>query len=141
MFSRFITAGMLHRIGGLTMSVDIFFECKPERARNNKMELWPDSDVLPLDYLHNSFVIYQDETKAIIKYRADDNTIKELQEQTGCADPLSQEAVDILGITGSYLGRSITDVFTKYPELGGTRTLSTDDGDIEVDIVRKINIL
>jgi len=121
------------------MKVDVFFECLPGHIKpGNRMELYDDQDIVPLDRLNNCFVVYSDEEKAIVQYRADNLTIAELQYQSECADPLSQEAVDNLGITGKYLGRTIDDVFVKYPELAGTRTIEAEDGDIEVDIVRRI---
>jgi hypothetical protein len=122
------------------MKVDVFFEMKPAHLDpGNRARLYDDQDILPLTELQNAFVIYKDDDKAIVQYRADNMTIAELQDQSECADPLSQEAVDILGITGKYLGRTIDDVFVKYPELAGTRTVETEDGDIEVDIVRRIS--
>lgn len=121
------------------MKVDVFFEMKPAHLdTGNRARLYDDQDILPLTELQNCFVIYQDSDKAIVQYRADNMTIAELQSQSECADPLSQEAVDILGITGKYLGRTVNDVFTKYPELAGTRTVETEEGPIEVDIVRRI---
>ena len=105
----------------------------------NRLDLYDDTDILPLDRLQNAFIVYKDDDKAIVQYRADNLTIKELAEQSECLDPLSQEAVDNLGISGKYLGRTLSDVFLKYPELAGTRTIETDDGTVEVDIVRRIN--
>ena len=122
------------------MKVDVFFEMKPAHLdAGNRARLYDDQDILPLTELQNAFVIYKDDDKAIVQYRADNMTIAELQDQSECADPLSQEAVDALGITGKYLGRTIDDVFAKYPELAGTRTVETEDGDVEVDIVRRIS--
>ncbi len=122
--------------------VDVFFVVKPEHiVDHNKMALVPDNDILPLDILNNAFVIYEDEEKAIIQYRADIKTIKTLSEQSGCQNPLSQEAVDILGFTNSYLGRSIDDVFVRFPELTGTRQVESEEGTIDVDIVQRIEIL
>jgi len=122
------------------MEINVFFECKPEHLKpGNRLDLYDDTDILPLDRLQNAFIVYKDDDKAIVQYRADNLTIKELAEQSECLDPLSQEAVDNLGISGKYLGRTLSDVFLKYPELAGTRTIETDDGTVEVDIVRRIN--
>lgn len=122
--------------------VDVFFVVKPEHiVEHNKMALIPDDDILPLDILNNAFVIYQDEDKAIIQYRADIKTIRTLAEQSGCQNPLSQEAVDILGFTNSYLGRSLDDVFVRFPELAGTRQVETEEGTMDVDIIQRIEIL
>ena len=122
------------------MKIDVFFEMKPAHLDSgNRARLYDDQDILPLTELQNAFVIYQDDDKAIVQYRADNLTIAELKNQSECADPLSQEAVDALGITGKYLGRTVDDVFVKYPELAGTRMVDTDEGDVEVDIVRRIS--
>lgn len=123
--------------------INLYFECNPEfyDSRLCELSLMPDGDVLPVDRLRNCFELYRDETKVIVVYRADPGTIAELQNQTECANPLSQEAVDSLGITGSYIGNLFDDIFVRYPELTGTTMVQTDEGEIEVDIVRRCEIL
>lgn len=125
------------------MGIDLFFECKPEYydSRLCELSLMPDSDVLPVDRLRNCFELYRDSEKVIVVYRADPGTIAELQNQTECINPLSQEAVDSLGITGSYIGNLFEDIFVRYPELKNTKTIITEDGNIEIPIVNNITIL
>lgn len=125
------------------MGINLYFECKPEYydSRLCELSLMPDNDVLPVDKLRNCFELYRDSEKIIVVYRADPGTISELQNQTECFNPLSQEAVDSLGITGSYIGNLFEDIFVRYPELTGTVTVQTKDGEIEVNIVRRCEIL
>ena len=125
------------------MKVDVFFVVKPEQIikETNRLALIPDTDILPLDILNNCFVIYEDDEKAIVQCRIDKKTIGVLAEHSECENPLSQEAVDNLGITNSYLGRSLDDVFIRFPELAGTREVETEDGTIQVDIIQRIEIL
>lgn len=121
------------------MKVGVFFECKPSHILpHNQVALYDDQDIIPLDILHNCFVIYQDDDKSIVQYRADNLTIQELAIQAEYDDPLSLIAVENLGISSKYLGRSLDDVFVKYPNLAGKRSIETEDGELEVDIVRRI---
>lgn len=125
------------------MGIDLYFECSPEYydSRLCELSLMPDNDVLPVDLLRNCFELYRDDDKVIVVYRADPGTIAELQNQTESVNPLSQEAVDSLGIIGSYIGNLFDDIFVRYPELKGTAAVQTDEGEIEVDIVRRCEIL
>lgn len=123
--------------------VDLYFECKPENYDPElcQLSLLPDGDILPIDKLTNCFELYRDDQKVIVKYRADALSINELQNQTGCENPLSQEAVDLLGITGSYIGNQREDIFLRYPELDGVKTVETEDGVVDTLIVRDTAIL
>ena len=123
--------------------INLYFECKPEYydSRLYELSLMPDNDVLPVDLLRNCFELYRDKTKVIVVYRADPGTIAELQNQTDCLNPLSQEAVDSLGTTGSYIGNQFEDIFIWYPELEGTVTVPGENGDEEKDIVKRCEIL
>ena len=86
--------------------VDGYFKVHPSQISGYKSTLIPDSDILPLDTLINVLVLFQDETKAIILARLDAPTIAELQAQTGCENPMSIEAVEILDIVGSDQGEA-----------------------------------
>lgn len=116
--------------------VDIYFIVLPEQVLTGyRMALIPDNDVLALDVLINAVELYRDSEKAIVKYRADAKTIAVLQEHSGCETPLTQEAVDALGFTGSYIGRSLADVIEKYPELDGYTESQDLDGNIKQESI------
>lgn len=128
------------------MGINLYFECKPELydSRLCELSLMPDNDVLPVDRLRNCFELYRDSEKVLVVYRADTETIAELQNQTECNNPLSQEAVDSLGITGSYIGNVFEDIFVRYPELEGTvitNITNTEEGETEGEIVKRCEIL
>ena len=121
------------------MPVDRYFQCSPEQYKNHKSILLPDGDILPLDIFINSLNQYEDEEKIILLVRIDDGTIQELQDQIGCADPLSLEAVKLLGIQKVYIGPTEEHVYTKYPELRGQIQTGTDEAGnpIMTDILSK----
>ena len=130
---------VFHQAGGHEMSIDRFFVCKPDQHSGYKSFLMDDDDVLPLDTFINALPIYSDNEKVILRVRLDMPTIVELQNQTECADPLSLEAVEALGITKAYIGPTIESVFEKYPELEGQRQSGVDDegNPVMVDIVSR----
>ena len=119
--------------------IDRYFVCLPDQAANYKAILMPDNDNLPIDIFINAMEIYRDEEKVILRVRLDMRTITELQNQTECADPLSLEAVGLLGITGAYVGPTLESVFEKYHELEGqVQTGEDEEGDpIMTDIVSR----
>ena len=113
-----------------------FFECDVSRydIKRCRMLLVGDNgrDILPIDFLHNSVIIAKIGDKYVLKVWLDSETIKELQDQTGCADPLSLEAVQILGITESYIGPTIHHVTGRYPELRGSYVSGTDESGVNI---------
>ena len=121
------------------MSIDRFFVVRPDQSAGHKALLMDDLDVLPLDTFINAMSIYRDSEKVILRVRLGNGTIAELQNQTDCADPLSLEAVSLLGITKAYIGPTLESVFLKYPELKGQRQSGVDeDGNpVMVDIVSR----
>ena len=121
------------------MSVDRYFQCSPEQYKNHKSVLLPDGDILPLDIFINSLNQYEDEEKIILLVRIDDGTIQELQDQTGCADPLSLEAVVMLGIQDAYIGPTEEHVYERYPELRGQIQTGIDEtgNPVMTDILSK----
>ena len=121
------------------MSIDRFFVCKPNQHSGYKSLLMDDDGYLPIDTLINSLKIYSDSEKVILRVRLDMPTIVELQSQTECADPLSLEAVTLLGITKAYIGPTLESVFVKYPELEGQKQSGVDEegNPVMVDIVSR----
>lgn len=105
------------------MGIDRIFMCKPDQDISI---LIPDNDNLPLDQFNNAMEIYRDPEKVLIRVRIDGPCLRDMAEQTGM-DPLSMEAVQALGIVGSYIGETLEDVFARWPELAGDRTVGWDE--------------
>ncbi len=117
------------------MGIDRIFQCKPDQDISM---LAPDTDVLTLDQFNNAMEIYRDSSKVIIRVRLDDPCLQVMAEQTGM-DPLSVDAVQALGIEGSYIGATLEDVFARWPELAGDKIVGQDENgnDIVVPIVSR----
>jgi len=103
------------------MIADAYFQCKPENFKEYNMVLMPDSDILPLCSIMHSKSIYSDTDKVICHCRLDCPLIQEMAYQTDLFDPLCLEAVELLGITWSYLGRTKDGVYERYPELNALK--------------------
>lgn len=119
------------------MIADAYFVCRPEDVKGYVMTIMPDNDILPLDVIVNSAVIYQDDDKVICHCRLDESLINELALQAETDNPLDISAVKAIGIEKTYLGRERESVFERFPELRGTKTIQTENGSQEIDIVNK----
>lgn len=101
------------------MIADAYFQSKPENFKEYNMSLMPDNDVLPLCSIRHCKNIYSDDEKVICHCRLDCPLIEEISYQTDMLDPLCLEAVELLDIGWSYLGRTTDGVIERYPELKG----------------------
>lgn len=111
--------------------IDAYFVCKPDQHKEFRMAVMPDNDILALDTLSHCKAIYQDEEKTICHCRLTEDEIRELAYHAETFNPLDISAVEAIGITWTYLGRTINGVYERYPELNGTKIV---DG-IEVPII------
>lgn len=110
------------------MIADAYFVCKPEHLHGFQMEILPDTDMLTLDVITNSKEIYRDPEKIICHCRLDNAIIQELAYQADTFNPLDISAVQAIGITWTYLGRTLEGVFERYPELNGTKVVEGENG-------------
>lgn len=117
------------------MIADAYFQCKPESLDGFKMAVMPDNDVLALDVLSHAKEIYRDADKIICHVRLGTDEIKELAYQASTFNPLDISAVQAIGITWTYLGRTLAGVFERYPELNGTKTVIDENGVREEPII------
>ena len=122
------------------MIADAYFQCKPEHLTGFQMAVMPDNDVLALDIINHSKEIYRDIDKIICHCRLDDGIINELAYQANTFNPLDISAVEAIGITWTYLGRTLAGVYERYPELEGTKEVEYTD-DLGVVIKRQEPII
>lgn len=99
------------------MIADAYFQCRPEYLDGFRMAVMPDNDVLALDVLSHAKEIYRDTDKIICHVRLGNDEIMELASQAETTNPLDISAVEAIGITWTYLGRTLNGVFERYPEL------------------------
>lgn len=117
------------------MIADAYFQCKPGELKDFRMLIMPDNDVLPLDSIVHCKNIYEDADKIICHVRLGDSEISELAIQAETINPLDISAVQAIGITWTYLGRTLDGVFERYPELNGTKTITDENGTRQVPII------
>lgn len=117
------------------MIADAYFQCKPESLVGYFMAVMPDNDVLALDVLNHAKEVYRDSEKIICHVRLGDSEIQELANQAETMNPLDISAVQAIGITWTYLGRTLDGVFERYPELNGTKTITDENGTRQVPII------
>ena len=117
------------------MIADAYFQCNPESLAGYSMAVMPDNDVLMLDVLCHAKEVYRDSEKIICHVRLGDTEIQELANQAETMNPLDVSAVQAIGITWTYLGRTLDGVFERYPELNGTKTVTDDNGTREEPII------
>ena len=72
----------------------------------------------------------------ICHVRLGESEIMELAHQAETMNPLDISAVEAIGITWTYLGRTLEGVFERYPELNGTKIIQTEDKIEEVPIIQ-----
>lgn len=117
------------------MIADAYFQCKPEHLVVFQMAVMPDSDILALDVIAHAKEVYRDTDKVICHCRLDDGLINELAYQAGTFNPLDISAVQEIGITWTYLGRTLNGVFERYPELNGMKTITDENSTREEPII------
>lgn len=110
------------------MIADAYFQCRPEHLDGFRMVVMPDNDVLALDVLNHAKEVYRDSDKIICHVRLGESEITELANQAETMNPLDISAVEAIGITWTYLGRTIDGVFERYPELNSTKTVTDEFG-------------
>ena len=118
------------------MIADAYFQCRPEHLDGFRMAVMPDNDVLALDVLNHAKEVYRDSDKIICHVRLGESEITELANQAETMNPLDISAVEAIGITWTYLGRTIDGVFERYPELNSTKIIQTEDKTEEVPIIQ-----
>ena len=118
------------------MIADAYFQCKLKHLDGFRMAVMPDNDVLALDILEHSKEIYRDTEKVICHVRLGESEITELANQAETMNPLDISAVEAIGITWTYLGRTLEGVFERYPELNSTKTVTDENGTREVPIIQ-----
>lgn len=117
------------------MIADAYFQCKPGELKDFKMLIMPDNDVLALDSIVHCKNIYEDSEKIICHVRLGNDEIEELANQAETMNPLDISAVIAIGITWTYLGRTLEGVFERYPELNGTKTITDENGTREEPLI------
>lgn len=118
------------------MIADAYFQCRPEHLDGFRMAVMPDNDVLALDVLNHAKEVYRDSDKVICHIRLGNDEIMELAHQAETMNPLDISAVEAIGITWTYLGRTLKGVFERYPELNGTKIIQAEDKTEEVPIIQ-----
>lgn len=111
------------------MIADAYFQCRPEHLDGFRMVVMPDNDVLALDVLNHAKEVYRDSDKIICHVRLGNDEIMELAHQAETMNPLDISAVEEIGITWTYLGRTLKGVFERYPELSGKKIVEYQDAD------------
>ena len=105
-----------------------YFVVAPAHCEGFKAVIVPNNDNLPLDQIPNSKQLATlADGRVILHVVLSLSMIKDLQEITGIADPLSIEAVTALGLGNTYIGPTRQDVLDMFPELDGTRTITLED--------------
>lgn len=112
--------------------IDAYFVCKPDQHKDFKMIVMPDNDILTLDELSHCKAIYQDDEKIICHCRLLEDEIRELAYHAETFNPLDISAVEAIGITWTYLGRTLNGIYERYPELNGTKEVKDADGNITI---------
>lgn len=102
------------------MGVDRYFKVSNEDYLEGlAMRLMPDVDILPIDILQNAVAVYQDETHTLVKVRLDQELIEDMIRHTEMMNPLTLEGVTALGITQTYMGADLLEVYRNWPECEG----------------------
>lgn len=110
--------------------MDIYFVVAPEQYANHTILVMPDNDYLPLGSNINSFPLYKDDEKVIVKSRIEeDNLVGWLDETCDCGDQFGPNAVAYVGMVNTYIGTTWESVVAAYPELT-TPTYETIDGQL-----------
>ena len=111
------------------MGIDRYFKVEnKDYIEGVSIRLMPDEDILPIDVLSNAVAVYQDETNTLVKVRLNPELIEDMILHTGLEDPLTLEGVALLGITQTYMGADLPEVYNNWPECEG-RVIDVSWGD------------
>ena len=115
-----------------------YFAIHPDNIQDYRALFVPDNDFLPLDENPNCKVLADYDGKKVVHVLLGSIQLENMREIAGVNNPLSMEAVGILGLSGSYLGATPDEVrentgqdFTKAvtytdPETGETVEKTVD---------------
>lgn len=102
------------------MGIDRYFKVENQDYLDGlSIRLMPDEDILPIDILSNAVAVYQDDTHTLVKVRLDPELIKDMIIHTEMMNPLTLEGVSALGITQTYMGADLPEVYRNWPECEG----------------------
>lgn len=102
------------------MGIDRYFKVENQDYLDGlSIRLMPDEDILPIDVLSNAVAVYQNDTHTLVKVRLDQGLIEDMIRHTGMMNPLTLEGVTALGITQTYMGADLPEVYTNWPECEG----------------------
>lgn len=102
------------------MSIDRYFKVENQDYLDGlSIRLMPDEDILPIDVLTNAVAVYQDDTHTLVKVRLDAELVEDMIRHTEMENPLTLEGVAALGITKTYMGADLPEVYGNWPECEG----------------------
>jgi hypothetical protein len=116
-----------------------YFAVQPDQCKDFKTVFTPDNDLLPLSELSNCKQLCTlSDGRILLDVLLGPNEIQDMQEMTELQDPLTLDGVATLGLTSSYIGMSREDVFSVYPELEGTETVTYTDPETGEEVSREV---
>ena len=119
-----------------------YFVLPPDHIDRFRAIVEPDNDVLPLDELPNcAQLATTDDGRVILHVQLGRVQIANIAGLSDVADPLGPEAIEALGITGSFVAQSRDGVLAQFPELDGTHTVEYTDPETGETVTRKEPIL
>lgn len=102
------------------MGIDRYFKVENQDYLDGlSIRLMPDEDILPIDVLSNAVAVYQNATHTLVKVRIDPELIEDMIRHTEMENPLTLEGVAALGITQTYMGADLPEVYNNWPECEG----------------------
>lgn len=102
------------------MGIDRYFKVENQDYLDGlSIRLMPDEDILPIDTIQNAVAVYQDDTHTLVKVRLNPELIIDMIQHTGMENPLTLEGVAALGITQTYMGADLPEVYGNWPECAG----------------------
>lgn len=117
------------------MIADAYFQCKPESLNGLEMVVILDDMVTPFGTIIYAYEVFRDADKIICHCRLDEPLIHSLAEAANTMNPLDISVVIAMGVTWTYLGRTLAGVFERYPELNGVKTVTDENGTREESII------
>ena len=102
------------------MGIDRYFKVENQDYLDGlSIRLMPDEDILPIDVLSNAVAVYQNDTHTLVKVRLNPELIMDMIRHTEMENPLTLEGVAALGITQTYMGADLPEVYVNWPECEG----------------------
>jgi hypothetical protein len=111
----------------LAFSLEVYWTLPAGSCVGTECRVPLEGDVLTMDSMRNSLVLYEDAEKTIIVTCVERRSLLAFLEETG-GRPLDPNTAAEMGIGAYYLGKSFADVLAKYPELDGTYSVINEDG-------------